>query len=333
MRFNAIFTPWKFVTSHSLPDYQIVELSNCKIVKMTQQQAHARHLFFEGRKSIKEIAIETGVSEDTLYDWIHQLSWLRLREAAVTAPAIIADNLCSQIIAFQNAISAREEGQRFPTPQEISLQCKLINCLDKLKKYPNKGQSMQAITGLIHFMEEQDDDLAPVMWAKYEEYMQARSASGYKPYNIEAGPIPFVYAPPPVTARQPDSEPDSLSGEQSDSTNGSGFAPTPMSVSTEGLELSGTEVSKPPFPVSEFEKYKNYFNTLFRRPLTPYRTVHFMQKDVNARWLEYNLFQYCLPEQERRFIQLPKQVIEEIDYDALKEKISKYFEEHSKVAA
>jgi hypothetical protein len=45
---------------------------------------------------------------------------------------LITANLCTQILAFQQTIAIREADQQFPTPQEVNLQCKLINCLVKL---------------------------------------------------------------------------------------------------------------------------------------------------------------------------------------------------------
>lgn len=48
--------------------------------------------------------------------------------------ALISGNICTQLVALQGAINAREEGQRHPTAQDIAMQCKLIGCLDKLRK-------------------------------------------------------------------------------------------------------------------------------------------------------------------------------------------------------
>lgn len=48
--------------------------------------------------------------------------------------AIISRNICTQLIALQKSIDAREEGQRHPSPQDIAMQCKLIGCLDKLRR-------------------------------------------------------------------------------------------------------------------------------------------------------------------------------------------------------
>ena len=153
-------------------------------------------MFFNGNRSQKKIAIEIGVSEKTVYNWIRFFSWHKMREAAMAAPAMIADNICIQLIAFQKAIATRPEGEQFPTPQEINLQCKLINCLDKLKKYPSKGQTIQAVTNFMHFVDDSDENLGMQIMEKFDEYMQQKVANGHQPWDIEYGPNPFIFAPP-----------------------------------------------------------------------------------------------------------------------------------------
>ncbi|MBC7552945.1 MAG: hypothetical protein H7257_03090 [Taibaiella sp.] len=56
----------------------------------------------------------------------------------------IADNICLQLVEFQNHIAAREPGMCFPDAKEVETMRKLITCLEKLKKIaapvtPEKG--------------------------------------------------------------------------------------------------------------------------------------------------------------------------------------------------
>lgn len=83
---------------------------------MTERQQSARHLYLAGGKTQREIALEVGVSERTIYTWIHHFAWNKLKQATLQAPATIADNLSSQLVEMQNAIAAREPGKRYPTP-------------------------------------------------------------------------------------------------------------------------------------------------------------------------------------------------------------------------
>ncbi len=92
---------------------------------MDNKKQQAQRLYMEG-KSQKDIAATVGVSERTVYTWVHQYAWNKLHLASYQAPATIADNLCSQIIELQNAIAAREPGKRYPTGEEAEVTRKLI---------------------------------------------------------------------------------------------------------------------------------------------------------------------------------------------------------------
>ena len=50
----------------------------------------------------------------------------------------IIENICGQLIAFQQAIATKAEDPGIPTLPEINMQCRLINCIDKLRRYHAK---------------------------------------------------------------------------------------------------------------------------------------------------------------------------------------------------
>ena len=47
----------------------------------------------------------------------------------------IIENICGQLIAFQQAIATKADEPGIPTLPEINMQCRLINCIDKLRRY------------------------------------------------------------------------------------------------------------------------------------------------------------------------------------------------------
>jgi transposase-like protein len=96
-----------------------------KLYHMTDKKQLARQLYLTQGKTQKEIAQEVGVSERTVYTWVHQYAWHKLKLAAYQAPVTITDNMCSQLVEMQDAIAAREPGKRFPTPQEAEVTRKL----------------------------------------------------------------------------------------------------------------------------------------------------------------------------------------------------------------
>ena len=112
---------------------------------MINTKEQARTMYMSGKYSQRDIAKELCISERTVYNWIQNNTWDKLRQAAFAAPAIIANNLCNQLVELQNAIAAREPGQRFPTMQEAVITGKLIAGIEKMKKYPSLPQNMQVL--------------------------------------------------------------------------------------------------------------------------------------------------------------------------------------------
>ncbi|MBS1689492.1 MAG: hypothetical protein JSS96_12265 [Bacteroidetes bacterium] len=150
----------------------------------SSQQSQARDLYLNTGLSQKEIAQYVAVSEKTIYLWIKQQSWDKLKQASLAAPAMIVDNLFSQLVELQNHIATREEGNRFPTLHEAEITRKLIQCIDKLKLYPSQGACMQMMRGYIDFIGTGNETFRNQTLQYTKEYLQGRSINGYAPYDI-----------------------------------------------------------------------------------------------------------------------------------------------------
>ncbi len=103
---------------------------------------------------------DVGVSERTIYTWIHQYAWDKLKRAAYQAPATISENLCCELIELQNAIARRQPGMRYPTPQEAEVIRKLIGSIERMKKYPSLSQNMQMLETFKNYMRPIDKEFA-----------------------------------------------------------------------------------------------------------------------------------------------------------------------------
>jgi transposase-like protein len=156
---------------------------------MNNKKQEAQRLYFSGSHTYRQVAGAVGVSERTIYNWIKQHSWDTLRTAALQAPALIAENLASQIVELQNAIAAREPGQRFPTPQEAEVTRKLIGCYEKMKHYPSLSQSSQVLQSFRNFVKDRaTDDAVKTSVANWSAiFLQANAKNGYSPYQLEYG--------------------------------------------------------------------------------------------------------------------------------------------------
>ncbi len=154
----------------------------------------------------KEIAAAIGVSDRTIWTWIHQYSWDKLRLAAYQAPAIISDNLCSQIVELQNAIAARPVGSRYATMQEAEIMRKLIVMLEKMKKTPSLSQNMQMLETFRNYVRPIDPEFSRKLANHAEHFLEGQSINGYAPYQPEHG----VESVPPVMPFFPETDEDEV---------------------------------------------------------------------------------------------------------------------------
>lgn len=113
--------------------------------------------------------------------------------AADNAIAIMIKNLGNQIIAFQLSIEAREPGQRFPGVAEVGILVKLINCLDKLRKFLIPANNNKEMNNFIRFLKNTDKELAQTVAGKYKEYAAGRPIQ--QPIIPETDTADLAYTP------------------------------------------------------------------------------------------------------------------------------------------
>ena len=147
----------------------------------------ARTLFMEGLKTQQQIAEEVGVSERTIHTWIHKFTWDKLRLFALQAPVTIADNFCSQIVEMQQNIAGRNHGQRFPTAIEAEIMRKLVNSLEKMKKYPSLSTNMQVLETFRNYMRPVNPRFTSDLSKYIERFIEGKSVNSYRPYQLEYG--------------------------------------------------------------------------------------------------------------------------------------------------
>jgi hypothetical protein len=178
-----------FVVLNSKISPMPLENTNSQIpVPGVSKLDNARLLYMAGDKTQKSIAAAVGVSDRTMHSWIKDNGWDRLRHASRTAPAIIAENMFSQIVKLQNDIASREEGKRYPTMQEAELTRKLCLSIDKMKNAPALSQTMQALRLFRSFANGYGDrDFRLTLNRVIEHFLEDEAKNGYFPYQVEYG--------------------------------------------------------------------------------------------------------------------------------------------------
>ncbi len=191
---------------------------------------------------------------------------------------LIALNICTQIIAFQESISKRESGLRFPTLQETGMLCKLINCLDKLRKLAAPFRNQQAMKGFLAFLANDDAELGKIVAEKFKAFNGADQPATQQPNDT-------IEQIQNIQQQQPEKPTKTFH--------------TPFSNGEVSVELIQENFE----PVTESD-FKEYRSRLFEveSGCTTYDSALYKSGTCNKRWLEYNLFQYLLPVEQRAFI-------------------------------
>lgn len=93
----------------------------------------ARSLFLDGNYTQEEIADKVGTTRQTVSRWIREDNWEEVKASVAITPAQIISQWNRQIIEVNNAIAARDEGQRYATPAEADALAKLAGAINKLQ--------------------------------------------------------------------------------------------------------------------------------------------------------------------------------------------------------
>ena len=78
----------------------------------------AKSLYLDGNYTQEEIADKVGTTRQTVNRWVKAENWDTLKASVAITPAQIISQWSRQIIEINNAIAARDDGQRYATPPE-----------------------------------------------------------------------------------------------------------------------------------------------------------------------------------------------------------------------
>ena len=154
---------------------------------MSDKKNLARIMYVVEGKNYKEIAQAVGVVERTVYSWVHQYSWKKLKSAAAHAPATISENLSSQLVELQNKIAAREPGNRIPTSEEAEITRKLVIALAGVNKKQSLAQYMQVMESFRDFVRPFNSHFSKQLAHYTDKFFTAQSQNGYLPWQMEYG--------------------------------------------------------------------------------------------------------------------------------------------------
>lgn len=152
---------------------------------MEQKRQEALRLYLTQGRTQREIALAIGVSERTIYSWIQKYAWDKLRYASYQGPAMIAEKLCNQLVELQNAIDRREPGLRYPTKDESQIIHRLILDIEKMRKFPSLGVTMQVLQTFRNHIRKSDKQLADKLNVHFMLYTEEKAAGGLYPLSYD----------------------------------------------------------------------------------------------------------------------------------------------------
>jgi transposase-like protein len=153
-------------------------------MKKSSEQQTARDLFFSTDHSQAEIARRVGVDPKTMNLWVKHGKWKEIKLAARRTPAILVEQYFNQLAALNEAIDARDEGNRYPTLKEAETMRKLIVCINNIQKQVSVGASIDVMQNLITRIGLRDITLAQQVTDYAEEILQGREMNGIKSHEI-----------------------------------------------------------------------------------------------------------------------------------------------------
>ena len=163
---------------------------------MLDKKQAARIMYVVEGKTQKEIALAVGVTERTVFTWIHQYAWKKLKTAALQAPVTILENLCSQLVELQRKIAAREPGNRIPTIQEAEVTRKIIGSIAVLNKKQTLAQYMQMMESFRDFVRPLSARFSRQLAFFADKFLVAKGINGYAPWQMEYGAEKLVAIAP-----------------------------------------------------------------------------------------------------------------------------------------
>ena len=155
---------------------------------LNPKETLARDLFFQTGKTQKEIAQIIGVSEKTIYLWMKDGDWKRLRSASRLMPSMIVENFYAQVQELNDDIRSRGTGRRYPTVQEAEVFRKMVMTISRIQKGHTQPEYMEMMQKFLSWLMSQDAGLGQALTPIADKFLKSRSVDGFHPFDIEYEP-------------------------------------------------------------------------------------------------------------------------------------------------
>lgn len=149
---------------------------------MNPKQEQARDLYLQSDLTKQQIADILSIDRKTLYLWIRNNHWDKVKVAARQAPAIIQQDFYNHISAINSKIYSRDD--RMPTLQEVEMLRKLYTMVKGMDDV-HVGGYYQSFQDLITFIADVDRDLGKQVTGYADTYINTVLQNKDKKFHTE----------------------------------------------------------------------------------------------------------------------------------------------------
>ena len=141
-----------------------------------EKQEQAKNLYFQTDLSKTQIADLLNISRRTLYYWIQQNSWERLKKSAAMMPSIIAEKCYMIMDNFTDSLLSEFRIKRPITAQEVDILHKLTLTIKKLKHRSTINENMEMFAYFMESINKKSPELALQVQPFVDEYITSQAS-------------------------------------------------------------------------------------------------------------------------------------------------------------
>ena len=162
------------------------------------KQNQARNLYFQTTLTQAQIAELLGISQKTVSTYVNENKWDLLKQRAEQAPALMLEQMNSELQELNEAIAARPLGQRFPTKEEAEIRRKTLYSINLINSRQSAGYYSQVFMNFISWVYKQNAKDAQVLTRYADKFLKGQMNADESPrYGNYALPsTPAMPTPP-----------------------------------------------------------------------------------------------------------------------------------------
>ena len=134
------------------------------------RKSWAKTLFTISHKDAKEVAMEVGVSENTVKGWIKDGAWDEVRSSGLVSKQQQAKMFMSQIEKLNNRLANEQD----PNPKDVDLIVKYTNAVKNLEEEIALGTIIDVSEQFISWLRKRDNAMAKKLVVLFDAYIKVK---------------------------------------------------------------------------------------------------------------------------------------------------------------